>query len=171
MVASSLNKACLVLNQNYEPLSITNVRRAICLVYLGKAEIVEPYYFNIHGVSTSFVAPSVLRLLYFIHIRRPNLPLTKRNILRRDNWTCQYCGAKNKRMTTDHVIPKRLGGEDSWNNLVCACVECNRKKGDMPPEAVGLKLLRQPKHPHFFFIVHNLITIPDERWKQYLFIE
>lgn len=171
MVASSLNKTCLVLNQNYEPLSITDVKRAICLIYLGKAEVVEPYSFEIRTISTSFVAPSVLRLLYFIHIRRPNLPLTKRNILKRDNYTCQYCGTQSKLMTTDHVIPKRLGGKDSWDNLVCACINCNNKKGDRTPEIVGIKLIQPPRHPHFFFIVHNLITIPDKRWKQYLFIE
>ncbi|MDI6840212.1 MAG: HNH endonuclease [bacterium] len=170
-MVASLNKICLVLNQNYEPLSITHIKRAVCLIYLGKAEIVEPYPFEVHTVSTSFIAPSVLRLLYFVHVKRPNLPLTKRNILKRDNYTCQYCGAKGVPMTTDHVIPKRLGGEDSWENLVCACIKCNNKKRDMTIEEVRMKLIRSPKRPHFFFIVHNLITIPDSRWKQYLFLE
>jgi len=144
MVAPSLNKACLILNQNYEPLSITNVKRAICLIYLGKAEVVESYSYEIHTVCATLTAPSVLRLLYFIHLRRPKLPLTKRNILKRDNYTCQYCGAKNKQMTTDHVIPKRLGGKDSWDNLVCACVKCNSQKGGLAPREPCL--LASPKY-------------------------
>lgn len=171
MVASSLDKSCLILNQNYEPLSITNIKRAICLVYLGKAEVVESYSFNIHTVAASLAAPSILRLLYFIHIKRSNLPLSKRNILKRDNYTCQYCGNKSGPMTTDHVIPKRLGGRDSWDNLVCACIKCNNKKGDRTPEMASMKLIQLPRRPHFFFIVHNLVTIPDEKWKQYLFLQ
>lgn len=170
-MVESINRACLVLNQNYEPLSITHVKRAFCLIYLGKAEIVESYDFKIHSISAEFVAPSVLRLLYFVHVRRPTLPLTKRNILKRDKYTCQYCGVKGVPMTTDHVIPKKLGGKDRWENLVCACIKCNNQKGDRTPEQVRMKLLQRPRRPHFFFIVHNLVTIPDRRWKQYLFLE
>ncbi len=166
-----LNNACLVLNQNYEPLSITHVKRALCLIYLGKAEIVESYAFGIRTVSNSFTAPSILRLRYFIHIKRPNLPLTKRNILKRDNYTCQYCGTKNGPMTADHVIPRKLDGKETWENLVCACDKCNNKKGERTIEEAGMKLLRRPKRPHFFFIVHNLVSIPDPKWKQYLFLE
>jgi len=167
----ALSKACLVLNQNYEPLSITGIKRALCLIYLGKAEIVEPYPIEVHTVNAKFVAPSILRLLYFVHVRRPNLPLTKRNILKRDKHTCQYCGTQGVPMTTDHIIPKKLGGQDSWENLVCACIKCNNKKRDMTLEKVGMKLIQRPRRPHFFFIVHNLIKIPDNRWKQYLFLE
>jgi 5-methylcytosine-specific restriction endonuclease McrA len=170
MVGERLNKNCLILNQNYEPLTTVNIKRAFILVYLGKAEVVEKYPFTIRTVSFSYVVPSVLRLLYFVHIKRPNLPLTKRNILRRDNYTCQYCGTREGPMTTDHVIPKRLGGEDTWENLVCACTSCNIKKGDRLPEAAKMKLIRAPKRPHFFYILHNLMTIPDEKWKQYLFL-
>jgi 5-methylcytosine-specific restriction endonuclease McrA len=170
MVASALNKACLILNQNYEPLSITNIKRAISLIYLGKAEAIESYSFAVHAISSSFTAPSVLRLLYYINIKRPSLSLNKRNILKRDNYTCQYCGTKSGQMTADHVIPKSLGGKDTWDNLVCACVKCNNEKGDRTPEMVKMKLVRPPKYPHFFFILHNLLNIPDSRWKQYLFL-
>ncbi len=171
MVGSPLNKLCLVLNQNYEPLSITNVKRAVCLIYLGKAEIIEPYNFGIRTISNSFNAPSILRLLYFIRIKRTNLPLSKHNILKRDKYICQYCGTKNGPMTTDHVIPKKLGGKYTWENLVCACVRCNNKKGGRTIEQTGMKLSRCPKRPHFFSIVHNLMKIPDPKWRQYLFLE
>lgn len=162
---------CLVLNQNYEPISITHIKRAVCLLYLGKAEIIEPYPYKIYSASKAFVIPSVLRLRYFIKVARPVLPLSRQNILKRDNYTCQYCGLHNNQMTVDHVIPKKLGGKDSWENLVCACNKCNNRKGDRTPEEANIKLLHQPKKPHFFFIVNKLVTIPDEKWKQYLFIE
>lgn len=162
---------CLVLNQNYEPISITHIKRALCLLYLGKAEIIEPYPYKINSASRSFVVPSVLRLRYFIKVARPVLPLTRHNILKRDNYTCQYCGNHGAPMTADHVIPKKLGGQDTWENLVCACMKCNNLKGDRTPEAVGMKLLRVPKCPHFFFIVNKLVALPDKKWKQYLFIE
>jgi 5-methylcytosine-specific restriction endonuclease McrA len=158
------------LNQNYEPLSITNIRRAICLIYLGKAEVIEAYSFDVCTVASSYVAPSILRLLYFIHIKRQDLPLSRRNVLKRDEYTCQYCGTTKGPMTADHVMPKKLHGKDSWDNLVCACVKCNNRKGDRTPEMAGMKLIRPPRRPHFFFVVNNLVVIPDERWKQYLFL-
>lgn len=167
----ALDGRCLVLNQNYEPISITRIKRAVCLILLGKAESIEVYPYKIHTVSSTYEVPSVLRLLHFIHVRRPNLPLTKHNILKRDNYTCQYCGARGVPMTTDHIIPKKAGGIDSWENLVCACTKCNNLKGNREPEQAGLKLLRKPKCPHFFVILNKLVPIPDERWKQYLFIK
>ena len=165
-----LRTLVLVLNQNYEPISVTIVKRALVLVYLGKAEVVESYNFVIHSISQSFNAPSVVRILSYIHIKRRSLPLTKKNILKRDNYTCQYCGAKGVPMTTDHVIPREKGGQDSWENLVCACMKCNSKKGNRTPKEAGMKLLRKPKKPYFFFIIHKLTRIPDARWKNYLFL-
>lgn len=172
MVVKRLNTRCLVLNQNYEPLSIITLRRAFCLLYLGKVEVVEYYSFHIHTVNQKFTAPSILRLLYFVHMRRNfSLPLTKQNILKRDHFTCQYCGTTRGKMTTDHVIPKRLGGKDSWENLVCACVRCNAKKGDKPPEEVGMKLRRKPKKPYFFSLLYEIYPLPDKKWKKYIFLD
>lgn len=165
-----LNNLCLVLNQNYEPISITRIKRAICLVYAGKAEIVEKYSFYIHTVKEKFIAPSVLRLLYFANIRRYNIPLNKKNIFKRDNYTCQYCGKREGPFTIDHVIPKKKGGEESWENLVTCCIKCNNKKGDKTPSEAKMKLIRKPKKPFFFFIIYYPLEIPDEKWKPYLFL-
>jgi len=167
----ALDGRCLVLNQNYEPISITRIKRAICLLYVGKAETIEIYPYKYHTVSSAYDVPSVLRLLHIVHTRKPELPLTRHNILKRDNYTCQYCGIKGVTMTTDHVTPKKSGGTDCWENLVGACTQCNNLKGNRTPEEAGLKLLRQPKRPYFFFILNNLGSIPDEKWKQYLFIK
>lgn len=165
-----LNQHVLVLNQNYEPLSICNVKRAIILVYKGKAEIIERHDYEIRSVSGSFPLPSVVRLVVYIKAPRNEIEFSRRNIIKRDRHQCQYCGTKQGPMTTDHVIPRTLGGEDNWENLVCACVVCNKKKGNKTPAQAGMKLLRQPRKPHRILFIHYFVTIPDQRWKPYLFM-
>lgn len=167
-----LKKDVLVLNQNYEPITLCRTRRALVLMYKGKAEMVESYNgMVVRSVSNWMPVPSVLRLNHFIRITRREIPLSKKNILRRDNYQCQYCGKKQGPMTTDHVIPKGKGGTDSWENLVCACVECNTKKGSASYRERGLKLLRKPKKPSYFtFVVNSLGTVPPE-WRPYLFLD
>lgn len=166
-----LNRQVLVLNQNYEPLSITKARRAIVLLYLGKAEMVETYDGHfVRSVRLDFPVPSIVRLIYYIKAPRNAVALSRKNVIRRDRHTCQYCGTTIGAMTTDHVTPRGLGGRDRWENLVCACVKCNNKKGDRTPEQAGMRLMKKPKTPHFFTVVHSFIRIPDTRWKQYLFL-
>jgi 5-methylcytosine-specific restriction endonuclease McrA len=167
-----LNEEVLILNQNYEPLTFCRLRRAVVLLYLGKAELIETYNGRIiRSVNNWLPVPSVLRLNRFVKVNRREIPLTKRNILRRDNHQCQYCGKKTGPMTADHVVPKGKGGSDSWENLVCACVECNTKKGNKPYSAVGLKLLRKPQKPSYLqFVISSRDKIPDE-WRPYLFID
>jgi 5-methylcytosine-specific restriction endonuclease McrA len=162
----------LLLNQNYEPLTLCRVRRAIVLMYLGKAELVESYDGAIiRSIRNWLPMPSVLRLNHFIKIMRREIPLSKRNILRRDNYQCQYCGKSAGPMTTDHVVPKGRGGVDSWENLVCACAECNSKKGSNLHSHAGLRLLKRPKKPSYFtFVVNALEKVPTE-WRPYLFLD
>lgn len=160
-----------MLNQSYEPLGICNARRAVVLYYLGKAEIVVTADgLRVHSVSDSLPVPSVLRLVRLVKIRHRNVPLTKPNVMRRDKYTCQYCGVRHVHMTLDHVIPRTQGGEDSWENLVCACDKCNSRKGDNSPHKAGMKLARNPRRPHYFtFVLHSLGKPPRE-WQPYLFI-
>ena len=166
-----LNRLVLLLNQNYEPVSIIRAKKAIVLIFLGKAEIVEKYDgVKIRSPSTEIPLPSIVRLYRYVNIHRREIPLTKKNVLKRDNYTCQYCGKRKGTMTVDHVIPKRLGGKDTWENLVCACIECNTKKGDRTPEEAGMKLLKKPAKPTYFQLLYSRITLPDEKWKQYLFL-
>lgn len=161
----------LILNQNYEPLSICNVKKAIVLLYLGKAELVEAFNGKvIHSVSTTMPFPSIVRLSVFIHVPYKKIILSRKNILRRDGHRCQYCGRTDVALTVDHIIPKARLGEDTWENLVTACVECNNRKGDRLPEEANMKLLRRPMRPnHVTFLRHFVGTI-DERWKPYLFM-
>lgn len=163
------DRSVLLLNQNYEPLSICKARRALVLMLLRKAEPVELYNVAVNSVSMSVQVPSVVRLNYYVRVRRREVPLTKRNILRRDNNTCSYCGRRHGVMTTDHVIPRALGGGDTWDNLVCACPECNALKGNRTPAQARMLLRRRPRTPHYItFAVNALGSIP-EVWRQYLF--
>lgn len=161
----------LILNQNYEPLSICNTKKAIILLYLGKAELVESRDGKlIHSVSMTFPFPSIVRLSSFIHVPYKKIILSRKNILRRDGHRCQYCGRTDVPLTVDHVIPKARFGEDTWENLVTACVECNNKKGDRTPTEAKVQLLRRPMRPnHVTFLRHFVGTIED-CWKPYLFI-
>ena len=165
------SKAVLLLNGSYEPLNLCTVRRGVELLFLGKAELLHSYPGRpLRSERTSFPRPSVIRLKYYVKVHRNGIPLTKRNILRRDNYTCQYCGRKGEDMTIDHVIPRSHGGEDSWENLVCACSECNARKGERTPGQAGMKLLRKPHRPSHIQLLVAEVKDPDPNWKSYLFL-
>lgn len=165
-----LKKYVLVLNQNFEPLSICNVKRAIILIYLGKAEIIEHDSKLIRAIGWSYPLPLVVRLMMYIRIPHKKIILSRKNIVKRDNHQCQYCGERFAPMTVDHVIPKTLGGKDTWDNLVCACVSCNNKKGNQTPEQAGLSLLRMPAKPTHLTFIKHFVGIRSEKWKPYLFM-
>ena len=137
----------LILNVNFEPLHVCNTKRALALVWSGKAEIILNGRGVIHSASAEFEIPSVIRLSYMIKRPRPRMSLSKREILRRDEFTCQYCGRKMSHLTIDHVIPRRLGGPHTWQNLVAACSACNRRKGGKSPSEANMKLHRRPFEP------------------------
>lgn len=167
---STLRTNVLILNQNYEPLFICHAKKAIVLLYLDKAEILEAYDFHIHSVSSTFPYPSVIRLKRYFRRPYKEIALNRKNIIKRDRHICQYCGKNTQAMTVDHVIPKCFGGEESWSNLVCACLRCNTTKGNRTPEQAGMKLLRKPKKPtHLFFLQYH-INAPHDTWKPYLFL-
>lgn len=164
-----LNYTVLLLNQNFEPITICSAKRAILMVWTGKAEIIEKSGFFLRTVRTNFDIPSIIRLLIFVStVRKWDIPLSKQNILKRDHRVCQYCGKTDVPMTLDHVIPRSHGGEDTWENLVCACSECNNKKGDRTPYEAGLTLLRNPRKPNlktFHFLHKGPI---NNSWRSYL---
>jgi 5-methylcytosine-specific restriction endonuclease McrA len=167
-----LNKNVLVLNQNYEPLSVCSVKRAVILVYLGKAEVIEQYDGNlVRAVSVSLPTPSVVRLGFYIHVPNKRILLSRKNIIKRDGHRCQYCGEIQGAMTVDHILPRIYGGKDTWENLVCACITCNNIKGDRTPEQAGLNLLRPPRRPTHITFIQQFIGIADERWRQYMFLD
>jgi len=165
-----LNTRVLVLNQNYEPICVCTARRAIILLYLEKAELIEKNHYIVRSISMSIPLPSIVRLSKYIKVQRKRILLSRKNIIKRDKHICQYCGSLDGSVTIDHVIPKDKGGKDTWENLVCACMECNGKKGNRTPEEAHMPLLRKPKKPGYLFFIQHLIGVPDERWKPYLFM-
>ena len=137
----------LVLNANYEPLNVSNVRRAIGLILCGKAELVLNGRGVIRTFTKSYQCPSIIRLGRMIRRPRPKIKLSKYEVFRRDEYTCQYCGHRNKQLTIDHVIPKRHGGDHTWRNIVTACAPCNLRKGGKLPVRARMQLMRQPFEP------------------------
>ncbi len=166
-----MNAKVLVLNQNYEPMSVCNVKKAVILLYLGKAELIEAHDGKLlHSVSMAMPFPSIVRLSVYIRVPFKKIILSRKNILRRDGHRCQYCGRGDLPLTVDHILPKARGGEDEWENMVCACVQCNNKKGDLTPDEANMPLLRKSMRPsHVMFLRHFVGNI-DERWKPYLFM-
>jgi 5-methylcytosine-specific restriction endonuclease McrA len=166
-----MNAKVLILNQNYEPMSIVNVRKAIVLLYLGKAELIETNEaLRVRSVYTSMPFPSILRLGVYIRVPYKKIILSRKNILRRDAHKCQYCGRSDLTLTVDHVMPVSRGGEDSWENLVCACVRCNNGKGDRTPDEALMPLRRNPMRPNHVTFIRHFVGALDERWKPYLFM-
>jgi 5-methylcytosine-specific restriction endonuclease McrA len=160
----------LVLNQNFEPITVCRTRRALILLFMHRAELLESYEgCMMHSVRTAVPLPSVLRLNHYVRVVRKEIPLSKRNVLRRDNHRCQYCGRTGTNLTTDHVIPRTLGGTDSWENLVCACTDCNSRKGGQLMHHSGMKLARKPKKPSYFSFVLSALGEVPVYWRKYLF--
>ncbi len=165
-----LHTPVLLLNQNFEPLTILKVRRAITLLILGKVDLIENEDGKVfHSVRLLYHVPSVIRLKYFVKIKRKEIALTKKNVIKRDNHLCQYCGRKTGLMTTDHIIPKAMGGDDSWENLVCACLECNNRKGNRTLRQAEMHPIKEPKRPNYFTFVLREFGDPNEKWRPYLF--
>ena len=151
-------EAVLVLNANFEPIHVCSSHRAINLILSEKAHLVLNGRGEIRTVTNVFPIPSIIRLEKMIKRPHPSVRLTKREILRRDNYTCQYCGTSGIHLTLDHVLPRRLGGNHSWENLVAACPSCNHRKGGRTLEQSGMHLLHHPSLPpasaKYFFARH-----------------
>jgi 5-methylcytosine-specific restriction endonuclease McrA len=137
----------LVLNQNYEPLNVCNVRRAVVLVLRGKAEIIENTARAIRTATTTVFMPSVIRLVHMVRRPRPRVRLTRKEIFARDGWACAYCGRQTRDLTLDHVVPRHRGGAHTWENLVSACKPCNHHKAGHTPAEAHMLLRRQPAVP------------------------
>ncbi len=144
---SAVDANVLVLNLDYQPLNVCNVRRAIVLLGKDKAEVLEHNHALIVSARSRFAAPSVIRLAYHIKRPRPVVKLTRKEVLQRDDYTCQYCGKRSHDLTIDHVVPRHRGGQHVWENVVAACKSCNHKKGGKTLQETHLRLVREPFRP------------------------
>jgi hypothetical protein len=146
----------LVLNSDYNPINICNGKRAIVLLLKRKAQ---------------FITDKVIRLLDYIRVPFGKIMFHKpsRNMIhRRDNHTCQYCGAKDD-LTIDHIIPSSRGGKDEWSNLVCCCISCNSKKGNKTPEEANMMLRSKPKVPfNKVYLTIQSSNVSD--WRNYIYV-
>ena len=160
----------LVLNQDYQALTITSVQRATVLVLLQKAELIEAEQARfVRSPSYRIPWPSIVRLKAYVRLPYKRILLTRKNVLRRDRQRCQYCGSKD-RLTIDHVMPKSRGGKDTWDNLVAACVPCNNRQGNRTPEEASMELSRKPFRPSYVMYIRDYVGSLDDTWKPYLFL-
>jgi 5-methylcytosine-specific restriction endonuclease McrA len=160
----------LVLNASYEPLQLVRLERAIKLVYLAKAEIVEAASETVRSWLTEVARPSVIRLLRYVKLPHRPAPCTRRGILLRDGYTCQYCGAQpgTHLLTLDHVIPRTQGGQTVWENLVTACRACNHTKGGRTPQAAHMILRSIPRQPSWLSILMTTLE-RHPSWQAYAY--
>ncbi|MCW5755144.1 MAG: HNH endonuclease [Phycisphaeraceae bacterium] len=192
-----LDAKVLVLNKLYVAVRVINAKRAFCLLSRNIAEVIHVdsgQYSNIdfeswtelaalreqflpdghdwiRGVRFDIPVPRVIRLLGYDRLPRQEVKLNRRNLFARDRNQCQYCGRHfpTNELSIDHVVPRRLGGGDSWINLVCACVRCNARKGGRTPEQANMKLVRRPVAPRRNpMITLRLGQKKYESWKAFL---
>jgi 5-methylcytosine-specific restriction endonuclease McrA len=165
------NSGVLVLNASYEPLNFVSVKRAVVLLLKEKAEVVEAAKAKIRAERLALDLPLVIRLVAYVPLpRRLPLPLSRRTVLARDLYTCQYCAAQPGRadLTVDHVLPRSRGGLTTWENVVAACGSCNRRKGNRTPEEADMHLLSIPSRPRFVAVVLLGEAHAHEVWQKYL---
>ncbi|HWQ55630.1 MAG TPA: HNH endonuclease [Bryobacteraceae bacterium] len=168
-----LQRPVLVLNASYEPINICAARRAMVLVLKGVASAEEESVYSVHSSRAVLKLPSVIRLLEYRRIPHQTRALSRKNILMRDRFTCQYCHrpVPAGELTLDHVVPRSRSGETTWENLVACCHRCNNRKGNRTPDEAGMKLLRAPR-PFSLHTSRHIMRVmgnSDALWRKYLF--
>ncbi len=172
----ALEASVLVLNKMFMAVHITSVRRAFCLLFKELAEVVtmeEGQFISydleswkelsefrsknfreeeddwIRTASSEWQVPRVIRLLSYDRMPKHTVKFNRRNIFARDHNQCQYCGKKfaTSELSLDHVLPRSQGGKTTWDNIVCACVDCNVRKGGRTPKQAHMTLIRKPEKP------------------------
>jgi 5-methylcytosine-specific restriction endonuclease McrA len=183
-----LNSAVLVLNRSYLPIHVTSAKRAFALIYQGIARAVDEQYqtFDFESwrelgaardcdcvgtPSGSLRVPRVIVLVAFDRVPKRHVRFSRLNIFARDGFMCQYCGRRTVRseLNLDHVVPRALGGRSTWENVVCSCVECNRRKGGRTPEQAGLRLRRLPTRPRWTPLMNLMLSsVRYREWRPFL---
>ena len=163
----------LLLNASFEPLRIINWKRALTLLFSGKVEVVEEYTREVHSVNLTVRLPAVVRLLHLMRVKSRGVKFSRQHIYARDAYECQYCGRQfpPTELTYDHVVPRALGGQTDWTNIVTCCIRCNRRKGDHTPEEVGFHLIRKPRRPDALpsLTLSLGLNRAPESWRDYPF--
>ena len=160
----------LVLNATYEPINVCSVRRAAVLILKQKAEILESGERKLRSERMAMSRPAVIRLVTYVRVPRDvhRRKITRKAVLARDSWTCQYCGASKPGLTVDHVIPRSRGGQSIWENIVASCAPCNRRKGDRLPREIQMHPSRAPKAPGPLVFIRIAAPRVPATWERYL---
>ncbi|MDE9449152.1 HNH endonuclease [Aliiroseovarius sp. Z3] len=142
--------AALVLNADYRPLSYYPLslwpwQEAVKAAVLDRVDILAEYDEVVRSPSLEIRIPSVVVLKDYVKPQK-RVAFTRFNLFLRDEFCCQYCGAKGD-LTFDHVVPRAAGGVTSWENVVAACQKCNLRKGSKPLRLSGLNLRKPPRQP------------------------
>jgi 5-methylcytosine-specific restriction endonuclease McrA len=167
MTVSNLNRPTLVLNRNWQPVGVATVARSLVKVWNETARIVDPVDYQqynwldwsrltpaddepfINTRSFRLRVPEVVTLTKYDRLPINTVTFSRRNIFKRDRFTCQYCGHQpgSEELTIDHVVPRAQGGTSTWDNCVLACVECNSRKADRTPQQAKMRLRHEPHRP------------------------
>ena len=169
MVTTVLQRPTLVLNRNWQPVGVNTVARSLVKVWNETARIVDAADFRqytwddwtrlqpesdeavIHTRTQRLRVPEVIVLTNYDRLPSNAVTFSRRNIFKRDRYTCQYCGRQpgSEELTVDHVQPRSQGGTSTWDNCVLACIDCNARKADRTPEQARMPLRRKPVRPHW----------------------
>jgi 5-methylcytosine-specific restriction endonuclease McrA len=167
MTASMLKRPALVLNRNWQPVSVATVARALVMLWNQTARVVDPLDYQLYtwadwsrlrpsadepfiqAVQFRLRVPEVMTLDEYDRLPTAAVSFSRRNVFKRDHWTCQYCGVQpgGAELTIDHVVPRAQGGASTWENCVLACIDCNKRKADRTPRQAGMTLRRMPVRP------------------------
>lgn len=167
MAAKVLEQPTLVLNRNWQPVHVATVERALVLLWNDSARVVDPADFQLYSwadwanrrprggeafvqaVRFKLRVPEVVVLSGYDRLPVARVTFSRRNIFKRDHYTCQYCSARpgSEELTVDHVVPRAQGGVSSWENCVLACTACNKRKADRTPEEARMHLRKRPVRP------------------------
>ncbi|MBD2461093.1 HNH endonuclease [Oscillatoria sp. FACHB-1407] len=159
-----LQNSVVVFSKNYLPLARINIKRAVVLLVSGQAESLElstTRSWQVRSPSLVVHVPEHIRLTVTNPERLWKMPpVNRREVLRRDNHTCQYCGS-TRNLTIDHIMPRSRGGTHTWDNVVAACDRCNSRKGDRTPHEANMPLKSKPKAP-----IHPTVAFAEQFWKE-----
>ena len=162
----------LLLDSTFRPLKTLPWQRAIVLDLQDRIDVVEYYDEVVHTPSRDIPLPAVVRLRQYLRLETRGVSFTRRNVLLRDGYRCQYCGSEPapRCLTLDHVVPRSRGGPMTWENVVAACQECNHRKGSRTPREARMPLRSVPVRPLFLPVVRagQAFLDPPDEWKLYL---
>jgi 5-methylcytosine-specific restriction endonuclease McrA len=187
MLAPVLQRPTLVLNRNWQPVNVATVARALLLLWNESARVVDPADYQtytwadwsklqprdgerfVRAVRFRMRVPEVITLTGYDRLPAAAVTFSRRNIFKRDRYTCQYCGIQpgSEELTIDHVVPRSQGGKSNWENCVLACVACNARKADRQPTAAGMRLKHPPVRPKWnpVYAAHN---VRIESWTKFI---